>query len=229
MNNETISSENINKELAYLLGVYLGDGSISSVNVKYPNNFGFSLTSIDKDFVENILNCIKRIKPDCVAQVKKQSKISGYSKKEQIYWIIQVGFNNYAKFFIDETGNKHHIPFVIWNSSLTIKRWFIAGILDSDGWISYLTRKDNRKYCTIGLGQVEEGWIWEFKKLLESLGVKIYKPCIRKTKYGKVFVQFSINPTTFILNGLFFTIKRKQDKLKLFINVQRLDAAHPKG
>ena len=58
MNLETISSENLNKELAYLFGVYLTDGSTSSNGW---NGRRFQLKAIDRDFVELTLKCIKKI------------------------------------------------------------------------------------------------------------------------------------------------------------------------
>ena len=82
MNLESISSENINKELAYLLGVYLTDGSISSFVDKWGRWYNFSLKAIDRDFVEFTLDCIKKLNPECKANVyeirdtKKDIKIN---------------------------------------------------------------------------------------------------------------------------------------------------------
>lgn len=235
MNKDAISSENMNKELAYLFGVYLGDGHISVDGVKNDGSkyYKFELSSIDKDFVEFTLNCVKKINSNCNANIYVKYPgnflLDGKKYKRQKVYRIGCGFTEYASLFKEETNNKHHIPYLIWNASLDIKRWFVAGIMDSDGWISHNCRKDGRYFYSIGVGQVEEGWIWEFKSLLQQMGVSIYKPQIRKKDGRKPFVQLDIRPITFVSSGLFFVIKRKQDKLKKFIDVQRLDAAHPKG
>jgi len=231
MNLETISSENLNKELAYLLGVYLTDGSIS-----YTESYTFSLKAIDKDFVENTLKSFKKINSNCSANVYLQKARDRYwpdgrVSKTQDQYCINVGFSKFGDFFKNQTNNKHHIPLIIWDASLNIKRWFIAGAMDGDGWISKTKREygDNIYQYRIGIGGVKEGWIYEFRQLLQKMGVKTLKTEIAIKKRKMPMVSFGINVKSFIGHGLFFTIKRKQDRLKLLRNVQRLDAAHPKG
>ena len=224
MNQEIISSQSINKELAYLLGVYLTDGSISKENK-------FQLQVIDKDFAENVLACIKKIKPSCQANIYQRDATKNGGWNKSIQYCINAGFIDWKDFFVKQTGEKHFIPTVILESSLTIKKWFIAGVMDGDGFIAKHTDyKKNRVQYTIGIGKVEKGWIMEFNKMLQSIGVNTYKPYRSVTKGGVPFITFNINKEDFINNGLFFTIKRKQDKLcllKSFMKVQRLNAADP--
>jgi intein/homing endonuclease len=190
--------------MAYLLGVYLTDGSISSENK-------FQLQVIDREFADFTLECIKKIKPDCKSSVYvRDATNSGWNK--QIQYCINPGFTRFKNFFEIQTGKKHHIPFIIWDAPLVIKKWFIAGIMDGDGWVAYHTSQ-NRVQWTMGIGKVEKGWIYEFKELLEKLQIKIYKPHRRITKNGIPFVSFNINIEDFISRGLFFTINRKQQRL----------------
>ena len=219
MNLETTCSENLNKELAYLLGVYLTDGSIS-----YKESYTFQLSSIDKDFVESTLNFYKKINPKCIASVNIQKGIDrewpdGRKSKCQDQYHINVGFAEFGLFFKNQTGDKHHIPFIIWNASDGVKRWFIAGVMDGDGWISKTIRENGKDYqYRTGIGGVEEGWIYEFERLLQSMGVKTCKPEIDiRLPRAKPIVRFSIKTDSFVSHGLFFTIKRKQARLKEYI------------
>lgn len=219
MDIESISSENLNKELAYLLGVYLTDGSISK-----QESFTFSLKAIDRDFVENTLRAYKAINPQCTASVYEQAPRTRYwddgrVSKTQIQYCINVGFAKYGARFKEWTGDKHHLPTIIWNAPLQVKRWFIAGIMDGDGWISKTPRPipSKRSQYRLGIGGIKDGWVWEFEKLLQKMGVKTCKPEICVDKRKTPFVRFSINNESFTSNGLFFTILRKQNRLLDYI------------
>lgn len=244
MNLEQISSENLSKELAYLFGVYLTDGSICHYSDKYAEYATFSLKAIDKDFVEFTLKCMKKFNPLCmstvfISQPKDRHWPDGRISKCQKQYCIGVGFTKFRDFFEEQTGKKHHIPFILWNASLQIKKWFIAGILDGDGWISKTERKGYKKrwkgkygkfQYRIGIGKAKYGWIYEFKQLLQEMGVSTLKIEIDIAKHRKIpMVKFGIKIDSFVKNGLFFTIKRKQDRVKLLRDVQRLNAAGPKG
>ncbi len=220
MNIESISSENLNKELAYLLGVYLTDGSISNME-----SYTFSLKTIDIDFARRTLEAYKALNPSCLAHVYEQLPRSRYwpdgrISQTQKQYCINVGFAKFGEFFKQQTGNKHHIPLILWNANLGIKKWFIAGVMDGDGWISKTSRKlyPNHFQYRIGIGGVSEGWIWEFEKLLQQLGVKTLKSEIDiKPPRGKPIVRFGMKVESFVEHGLFFTIKRKQDRLLQYI------------
>jgi hypothetical protein len=113
--------------------------------------------------------------------------------------------------------------------------------MDGDGWISKTERKDYKNsnnsrdryggyQFRIGVGGIEEGWIHEFEELLHKMGVEtLRKEITIKPPRKTPMIRFGININSFVSHGLFFTIKRKQDRVKLLINVQRLNAAHPTG
>jgi len=228
MNLEEIRSENLNKELAYLFGVYLTDGSISHFSDKWGTYNNFSLKAIDEDFVEFTLFCIKKVKPSCSANVYIQKPRTRYwpdgrkSKCQQQY-CLNVGWTDYKDFFENQTGKKHHIPMLIWDASLSIKKWFIAGAMDGDGWISKKRRKNKKdKYqFQIGIAGIREGWIYEFRELLQKIGVKTSSmrriDYIHNQKRKTPLASFDIKISSFANHGLFFTIKRKQNRLKTFI------------
>jgi len=57
-----------------------------------------------------------------------------------------------------------------------------------------------------------DGWIGEFRELLNSFSVKCNKIERLQTKDGKWFCRFHINPQSFFNSKLFFTIKRKKER-----------------
>lgn len=233
MEQESISSQSLNKEIAYVLGVYLTDGSISSNGW---SGKSFQLKAIDKDFVEFTLKCIKKLIPTCTANVylykaRKRYWPDGRVSRCQVQYCINIGFNKFGSFFETQTGKKHHIPVCIWDADLSLKKWFIAGLMDGDGYISLHTRPNKSIQTTIGMGGVEEGWIWEFQKLLHEIGVATNKPYNKPyidTRVGrKPFVSFTINLEHFISRGLFFKMKRKQDRLIKLIQERSETKRHP--
>jgi hypothetical protein len=213
VNSETISRQDytskikINKELFYLLGVYLSDGSIGKKN--------FQLQVIDKDFAEFTLECWKKLIPTTKAYLRERNDNNLWNKKTR--YIIKLGIGEYANYFRDITNNKHHIPFCVWKENDGLKRWFIAGIMDGDGWISKTIRpsppfRQNKFQYRIGVGGVADGWIYEFRQLLNEMKVKCNKIERFQTKNGNWFCKFNVKPITFFKANLFFTIKRKRER-----------------
>jgi len=213
MDLETISRQDctlkivLNKELSYLLGVYLTDGSITDKN--------FNLQVIDKDFAELVLEYWKKIIPTTKAYLRERNDNTSWNKQKR--YVIKIGIGQYANFFREMTNNKNHIPLCLWDANNGLKRWFIAGVMDGDGWISKTERKSppsevGKFQYRIGIGGVAEGWIHEFRQLLSEFNVKSNKIERYLTKNGKWFCRFNVRPKTFFDANLFFTIKRKQDR-----------------
>jgi hypothetical protein len=206
MNLETISRQDrtLNKELAYIIGVYLTDGSISDKN--------FQLQVIDKDFAERTLEYLKIFVPETKAYLRKRIDTTGWNVSPR--YVIKVGINSLADWLVDETNNKHHIPTCILNGNYGIRQWFIAGVMDGDGFITKTKRAYNQEkfQYRIGIGGVAEGWIHEFRQLLCDMGVKCNAIERFTTKNGKWFCRFTVKPQTFFDAKLFFTIKRKRDR-----------------
>lgn len=204
MNLETISRQDkiSSKEFAYLIGVYLTDASITDTN--------FCLQVIDKEFAERTLEYLKIFFPKTKAYIRTRDNLRWNGKKQ---YVISVGINKYALFFKKITSNKHRIPLQILNAEPHIQKWFVAGVMDGDGWISKAKRKNSPQFqYRIGIGEVEDGWIHDFRELLNKLGVTCLKMERFLTKNGVPFCRFNVKPISFFKSGLFFTIKRKAER-----------------
>lgn len=227
MSLEKISSQVLNKELAYLYGVYLSDGSITRRTKPTPG-CTFQLQVIDKDFAETALSCIKKIIPECKGNINisdyPPSKDS-FNKKRCKKYCVGVGFTRYGDMFEGETNFKRHVPYAIYSSPNIIKKWFIAGLMDGDGWVSYAPIGNKVPRASIGIGKTEDSWIWEARELLIEMGVRVKKPDISKDylnhgerrEYSSPIVRLKMDIESFVSAGLFFTVKRKKNKLEKII------------
>ena len=70
----------------------------------------------------------------------------------------------------------------------------------------------------IGIGAVDI-WLNELHDFLKESGVRIGVITRETLKSGLIFSRFSFNKKSFIDNNLFFTIKRKQDRIKKYIEL----------
>ena len=196
------------KSKAYLFGVYLGDGCCSKSR---DSGYNFSLTSADKDVVENVMHIVNKI-----LQKNRQLKIKMPNKTELYF------FRAYDKqlfqMLTSETESKSKLPKFVMDSEQIIKIEFIAGLMDTDGYIS--TGKNKFGYQRFSLGFINSGkWINEFILLLETLGVKVGKKTLKK-KYRSInekdCYQININLRSFVEAKMYFNCQRKQRLLEIY-------------
>lgn len=188
----------------YLLGVYFGDGSIS-IHPKY-GNYYFRLNAIDRDFVENTAKAI-----ECIT-----------GKKPPIYIVKPTGFGKKYKYetvfyskkicekIITMTKNKTILPKL---NTKQKKLSFVAGVMDSEGFIQ-IGKRDDRPNNQIQIGITVCGtWIDDFIKIFQSIGVQCGKKQQWKV-YEKTVTRYLIKVKDFVRQKCFFTIKRKQVRLR---------------
>lgn len=217
MDVETISSENLklNKELAYLFGVYLTDGSVS---VSRSGTWMFQLQVIDKEFAEFTLECVKKLVPGRSNVNEYLFSPSGFNKRPCRKFCVGAKISEYKDVLESQTGLKHHIPFCMWDAPLELKKWFVAGVMDGDGWIALAKINRASPRFSIGVGKTEGSWILEFREFVQKMGVTVNKLDreLSHEKNGKMtvpMIRLHFNSESFVRSGLFFTVKRKQDRL----------------
>ena len=196
----------MNIQLAYLLGAYLGDGNIWKCQGNH-KCYETKVVSLDRDVLEYFAECATS-QFVCSANVRRCC--------EGKYWQVKVSNKSLMYFLEEETGTKKALL------PIGIKSWtreeqveLVAGLMDTDGYISLSkTRLDTPRW-TMGFVNSAD-WFWDFRELLQSLGVKCGKATLKR-KYRssaeKDCYQLHINTRSFIDAGLLFRCQRKQERL----------------
>jgi hypothetical protein len=197
------------KWYAYLLGVYLGDGSIQT------DGRTFCLQAIDRDFVEKTGKALSNLSCSAVRVVELPRKTTGGNQVFAVY----CSDKNLVERLKKDTDNRLHIPLDIdkWPKQLRLE--FISGLLDSEGYVS-MTNQHTYNGCNvfnmvIGIGATDP-WLYEIHDHLRISGVKVGKITRERLKSGKIFLKFAINKRSFIAYGLFFSIERKQSRIEKY-------------
>jgi len=202
------------KSLAYLFGVYLGDGSCS----KFTNHHCFSIVSGDRDVIERTKNIVNlSLNKNYPLTYLKPNKTNLYRFRSWNKWLFMM--------LKSETANKTKIPQTVIDSKIEIIAEFVAGLMDTDGYIS--TGKTRLGHQKFSLGFINSGeWLDPFITLLKFLEVKVGKKTLKK-KYRsdneKDCFQININLRSFVEAGLYFNCQRKQrilDKYKSNVRYQ---------
>ena len=179
----------INKESAELIGALAGDGNIYRKNNKY--RMGFTGNKItDKDYFEYLKILIRK-------EWKKEAKI--VSRERGIR--IVINSKKICLYLTDELK----IPFGL-NKSLNITipkpikcdwnlaKYFIRGIMDTDGTVFAVRKPRIRKYPSIELTTISKKLIEEVKSILESKGFRVSNiwHFVSKPAYTQTY-RFGIN------------------------------------
>jgi hypothetical protein len=196
----------MNKNLAYLIGVFLGDGYIA-------HDRSFGLQTIDKDFVDFTAKALSTntTKKITVGEINRLT-----TAKNIVYYLYNSDLE-LNKLLLSITDGKIHLPidFSEWEDDL--QKELIAGLLDSEGYVSmYNIHYYNNQKCfsmSIGIGATDV-WIYELHSFFQKKGGLVGQITREKIKSGKIFAKFSFNKKSFIKNGLYFKIFRKQKRIE---------------
>ena len=198
------SFKNLNVPLAYLLGAYLTDGCVSEYNANHWK--AFTLEVIDRDFAERVQDSINVV-------TGSSKEITVNENKSRPYFKAYSGNQDLCGWLVEVTDDKHLIPDVVYTTNKEVKRAFISGIMDGDGFISWDKEKDWVGVLGIGTTSL---WIFQLWEILRGLGVQVSTPKRETKDRLKPLYRMTINKKTFWKAGLKFTIKRKQDRMNEF-------------
>ena len=192
----------INTDLAYLLGVYLGDGYV----YKKAGAYKLCLATKDKDFAEEFSNIVERIlnkKPNMVEDKTLFNKTG-----QAIIWRASIGSNSLCNWLKEVTKEKTIIPDIVCQDK-EIAKIFFQGVMDSEGWIAIISEK----WRNIAVSGTEQ-WFLDLEKVMNKIGLK-YNPrkaYFRKSRGYNEYV-YNLNHKSYLKVGLSFSIKRKRDRL----------------
>ena len=202
------------KELAYLIGAVMGDGSYCS-----PNKWGkqrFSFSSSDKEFILIVKKIIKD-----TFDVKTGLIIYRLSLKNRNWRDhYKITSRPLIRFLTEYLPDKNKIPLFIRNSDKNIKAEFISGFFDAEGGISISTIKsrkaiDRRLYChNSNLDLLEE-----IKSYLEQFDVNSF---IQNGKGAFALNIWGYKNLVNFKNSIGFRIYRKNIKLIKAINSYKI-------
>lgn len=207
------NGQSAGKDYAYLLGVYLGDGTISQ---RTDNCYRFSLEVIDIDFIDKTREAIKTLTGNEYPSIRVRNR---GMMKEDIY-----AFDSHDmvyKDMKDSTQDKKFIPQFIFDSERDVKVAFLEGLMDSEGWIVERKNKAGIKQYQMGFS-CTSSWTYDVWQLFRSIGVNCCEPYILHQKGKRDCICFTINLASWIQSGIMFSIKRKQDRVDRYASKMRI-------
>ena len=198
-------SQSAGKSFAYIVGVYLGDGCVTKSGGKPV----FRLNTIDADFAAATKAALLDLGAKSVAvsthSVKKSSK-PNHSLSSR--------YDNLCARLVLITDRKQKLPAGIETWSREDKVAFIAGLMDSEGFVAANSNPTNRRYY-MGYKSCDP-WVPAFARLLEGVGVRIGKVSTEppyKPGY-KTPMRFTIKMQSWIDAGCYYNIRRKQERVE---------------
>lgn len=210
------------KSYAYLLGVYLGDGCVTT-HLGYPV---FRLNTIDIEFAEATKAALREYTERPISihthSIKKSSKPNH---------ALRCGDPDICRVLAEDTERKARIPAYVFDWSPENKLAFIAGLMDSEGFVAANGSNPTNRRFYMGFKSCDI-WVPDFVKLLESVGVRIGKVQTEKPRKPgyKAPTRFTIKMQSWIDAGCYFNIKRKQKRVDEWASVGPYEsrAANPR-
>lgn len=195
------------KSFAYVLGVYLGDGCVTNVQ-GYDR---FRLNTIDRDFAEataKAIGAISAYRP--IINGPYQDK---RFTKSRPYYCLYCGDRALCRRLKDETQSKARIPGWMFDAQRDVQLAFVAGLMDSEGYVTDGKSTWTNRRFYMGF-KCCDGWIMDFARLLEHLGVRLSVSREKPRKEGyKAPTLLRIKMQSWIDAGGYFTCARKQNRV----------------
>jgi len=218
MRHKRVNNFILNYELGYILGVYFGDGSI--VHESSDTNAGkswFSLTTIDIEFAEYVRECFSIFVGPIEGGI---GKYIDQRKGRKPQYHFRITASDFCRMLSTIAPDKTLIPGIV-HSHQSLKKGFIEGFLDSEGWVSKtkeICNNPKSKYhghhqYRIGFGCTNKFVMIEMGKFLQEFNVGINKLMQDPIPSGKMFYRYFLNIDSFVASPLRFIIKRKQQRL----------------
>lgn len=186
--------------LAYLVGVYFGDGCVPTGRTQ------MVVKSIDVDLIDHIVKTYLVWKPDGKFNIHaEQQHEKAFGKKELTRVTIDGG---------DElkqiTNARTELPGIVHK----YPKDFIEALLDSDGFASLVVDKSTIRF-QVGIAKTNDIY-HDVYKLITRSGIKCQKMQVRILPSGKILKRIRFNPASFLESCLQFHARRKQERVEKF-------------
>lgn len=192
------------KNFAYVLGVFLGDGCVTT-------NFGkslFRLNTIDEDFAKAVKAALQTLSATNVAL-----SVHPVSKSSKPNWSLAIRDADLCLRLAIDTDYKAKIPEYVFGWPRDLKLASIVGLMDSEGFVAANSNTSGRRFY-MGYKSCDP-WVPKLISLMQSVGIQIGKIGVeRPLKPGyKTPRRFAIKMQSWIDSGARFNIARKQKRV----------------
>lgn len=211
-----IDGQSADKDYAYVLGVYIGDGCISKPkNTK--NKWSLQLEVIDKDFAEEFATCLERLG----SKVLRYFDYEYPSRPHSFFHRVVCRNHDLIKTFLRDTDNKKKIPEYVYKWSRENQMKFIEGIMDSEGYISKRTQIMTNGLPSFMMGiKMDYEILKQIRPIFQHLNIRTGKYTMGKCYANVQTANLSINLWSWTQSGVHFNIKRKEDRVKAYVDNQ---------
>ena len=169
------------RELSYLIGVYLGDGTLFYSKTKNRTNYGVKLLATNLNFVkyfdEKACEILNKEKAYPIFEQHKSNL-----NPNGIYYICSVYSRILYEFFKKRGKNPKRYNSVISQHPFD----FIRGFFDSEGWIVNKNRKGHRRRYEFHLCNTKVSILEYIQKLInDELGILSYIISMPRSNIGR--------------------------------------------
>lgn len=203
----TISSENdMLFRLAYSMGAFLGDG-----NFRYRPEYRAAELQIwkqDREVAEEVLKEVNAVfKVNYEVQEREDHGVKLYAAR--------IGKLRIGAVFALATNWRNEVPREFFSASRDVKVRLIAGLMDTDGYVSYgaTASGSGGPRWLLGFANTNLGLVQSLASMLQSLGVKVGAVITQPRKGYVDYYHIRPNMRSFTDAGLYFLSKRKQGRL----------------
>jgi len=198
INTKPLQNKDIDRDLAYILGVLMGDGHLSQRRTV--------LSAIDKEFVENFKDSLERWSKYKARFFSRNIKVSGKIKRRKIQWVCYLDSVEIEKFLKSFNISDLRKP--------EYKVYFIRGFFDSEGSFS-------KDYELIAYNK-DYGKVKFVNKLLNDLGLdnRIKKYTVKNIKDDSILYYYLkvIGRARYLFyQKIGFSIQRKQRRMESWV------------
>jgi hypothetical protein len=208
------------KSWEYLVGVFLGDGCVTYTgDRRYPV---FRLNTIDEDFMQATKEALHDLTDRHVSVSKEAVK-----RSPRPNYALRCSDPEICALLKSQTDEKKKLPDWIWGADQDARLAFIAGLMDSEGYVS---RQFGRRAGLFYMGfKSTDVWFDDFVRVLHMSGIltgKIGKEGPIKPHY-RPSKRVTIKLASWVRSGAYFNIARKQVKVDEWLSQLTSEANTP--
>ncbi len=208
----------LTEDLAYFLGILYADGSLRNINLTYKQEkrFRWEITVTDekKNTLETLLHILKQ-EFNLKTNVKTVYNGRWYRLLFTSMMLHRL-LNNVFEMPAGYKKGRLKIPKLIQKAPMNLKKQFIIGFFDGDGWCNKI---DKQKYPVIGLSQSSKGILLEIQEILKQLNINfnLYKKHSNNYDYYTLEIK-SRSQIALYQKEIGFRYPHKKERLKSLVN-----------